>query len=278
MESARSLRILAMCVIVAVVGAIFVAMPQRARADANAPRWSSGDFWLYADVSNPNNTLRVEVVGRENTRTLLGTTYDTFHVRETTTSGSVGLTTDTWVRDTDLGIVNSSFTTPIFNVVTITTYDPPRTLAMFPLSALKTWTVALNVSIKIGNGQVNTASASFSAQVEGESDIAVPAGTFHSFSIRALGGGAYTKLYYSDQAGYWSKRENYNAQDQKTGEMVLTDYRYQWNTIFLVIIVGAVVLAAIGIAVFVTLRRRRTRMPPGAVPPMPPPAPPSSGP
>jgi len=276
MDSPRSLRILAMFIIVAVVGSVFVALPQRVRADANAPRWTSGDFWLYSDVSNPNNTLRVEVVGRENTRTLLGTTYETFHIRETVTSGSVSFTTDFWVRELDLGIVNASVT--LFGFVTITTYDPPQTQASFPLSAQKTWTVTLNVSVKVGGGQVNTFASSASAQVEGESDITVPAGVFHSFAIRSLGGGAYTKLYYSDQAGYWSKRENYNAQDQKTSESVLTAYRYQWNTTFLLIIVGAVALAAIGIAVFVTLRRRRTQTPPGAVPPMPPAAPPPSGP
>jgi hypothetical protein len=262
----------------ALIASVFIVVPQRARADANAPRWTSGDFWTYVDTSNANNTLRVEVIGRENTRTLLGATYDTFHMKETAMAGSIGITTDTWVRDTDLGIVNSSVT--ILNILTITTYDPPRTQASFPLFALKTWNVAVNTSIKVGNGRVNTFSASVSAQVEGEADIAVPAGTFHSFSIRGLGGGAYAKLYYSDQIGYWSKRENYNAQDQKTDGMALTSYRYQWNTTFLLIVVGAIALAAIAVVAFVTLRRRRTRMPPpGRYPPQTPPEmpPPPSG-
>lgn len=271
MRSASSNRIFAMFVVLAVLGAAFVLVPQPARADASAPHWASGDFWLYADVSNPNNTRRVEVVGRENTRTLLGTPYDTFHLRETVSVGSFSLTTDLWVRESDLGIVNSSVTV---GFVTITTYDPPQTQARFPLSAQKSWTINVNVSIKFGGGQVNTFVSSVSAQVEGESDITVPAGVFHSFAIRGLGGGAYTKLYYSDQLGYWSKRENYNAQDQKTGEEALTSYHYQWNTTFLLIIVGAVVLAAIAIAAFVTLRRRRARTPPGMAPPMPPAPPP----
>jgi hypothetical protein len=143
---------------------------------------------------------------------------------------------------------------------------------MFPLVALKTWAVALNVSIKIGGGGVSTFALTSRAQVDGEADIAVPAGTFHSFIIRGLGGGAYAKLYYSDQAGYWSKRENYNAQDQKTSEMALSSYRYQWTTTFLLIIVGGVLLAAIVIAAYVTMRRRRRRMqPPGTYPPQAPP-------
>ena len=109
-------------------------------------------------------------------------------------------------------------------------------------------------------------------EVEGESDVVVPAGTFHSFSIRGLGGGAYAKLYYSDQAGYWSKKETYNAQDQKTSEMDLRSYHYQWTTTFLLIVVGLIALAAIAVAVLVTVRRRRrARGPPGTYPPQPPP-------
>src|SRR6266513_1234820 len=247
MRPAPSSRILAAFVAIAILGVAFIVVPQGARADANAPTWTSGDFWVYTDASNPNHTLRVDVVGRENTRTLLGTTYDSFHTRETESTGSISVTTDKWVRTSDLGVVNSTVT--VFNVVSITTFDPPQAQASFPLSAQKSWAVTLNVSIKIGGGQVFTASTSASAQVEGESDVVVPAGTFHSFSIRGLGGGAYAKLYYSDQAGYWSKKETYNAQDQKTSEMDLRSYHYQWTTTFLLIVVGLIALAAIALAV-----------------------------
>jgi len=270
MRPAPSSRILAAFVAIAILGVAFIVVPQGARADANAPTWTSGDFWVYTDASNPNHTLRVDVVGRENTRTLLGTTYDSFHTRETESTGSISVTTDKWVRTSDLGVVNSTVT--VFNVVSITTFDPPQAQASFPLSAQKSWAVTLNVSIKIGGGQVFTASTSASAQVEGESDVVVPAGTFHSFSIRGLGGGAYAKLYYSDQAGYWSKKETYNAQDQKTSEMDLRSYHYQWTTTFLLIVVGLIALAAIAVAVLVTVRRRRrARGPPGTYPPQPPP-------
>ena len=250
MRPPPSFRVLAAFVALAILGVAFIVVPQGARADANAPTWTSGDFWVYTDASNPNHTLRVDVVGRENTRTLLGTTYDSFHTRETESTGSIGVTTDKWVRTSDLGVVNSTVT--LFNVVSITTFDPPQAQASFPLSAQKSWTVTLNVSIKIGGGQVFSASTSVSAQVEGESDVVVPAGTFHSFSIRALGGGAYAKLYYSDQAGYWSKKETYNAQDQKTSEMDLSSYRYQWTTTFLLIVgtglgVGAGVGTGLGV-------------------------------
>lgn len=263
----RRVRTLAALLTLAILGTVFVVAPEPARADANAPRWTQGDFWLYVNTQNPDHTLRVEVVGRENTRTLLGTVYEAWHIKETDTNGSIGVTTDIWMTDNDLAVVNRSFT---FVVLWITTYEPPQAQARFPLFAQKQWTVAVNASVKIGNGGVNTAGESRSAQVEGEVDVTVPAGTFRSFVIRGLGAGGFTKWYYSDQAGYWSKRENYNAQDQRTQEMALSSHRYQWGTTFLLIIVGLVLLAAIAVVGFVVFRRRRRGASPGAPPPPPP--------
>jgi hypothetical protein len=264
----RRIRTMAALLIVAVLGTVFVVAPQPVRADANAPRWTQGDFWLYVDASNPNHTRRFEVVARETTRTLRGSLYDAWHVRDTNTVGSLGVTTDVWIRDEDLGIVNSSVT---IGVLWIFTYEPPQSEALFPLSAQKSWSINVNASLKIGGGGVNTGLTTVSAEVDGEADITVPAGTFHSYAIRSLGGGTYTKFYYSDQAGYYSKREIYTAQDQKTEEMDLSNYRYQWSTTFLLIIVGLVLLAAVVIAAVVIVRRRRRATPPGAPPPPPPP-------
>jgi hypothetical protein len=271
----RRVRMMAALLVLTIIGTVFVVAPQPARADANAPRWTQGDFWLYVNRGNPNHTIRVEVVARENTRTLLGNVYEAWHVKQTDTNGSIGVTTDLWITD-NLAVVNRSLT--IF-VLVITTYEPPQVLdfdgqrrmpLVFPLAAQKSWTASVNSSVKIGDGGVNTAVVSTSAQVEGEVDVTVPAGTLRSFVIRGLGAGAYTKLYYSEQAGYWSKQEDYNAQDQKTREMTLSTYRYQWGTTFLLIIVGLVLLAAIAVVGFVVLRRRR-----GATPRAPPPPPPT---
>ena len=268
MQPSRRARTLAALLIIAILGTVFVAVPQPARADAGAPRWTSGDFWLYVDASNPNHTRRFEVVARETTRTLRGTLYDAWHVKDTETTGSFAVVTDVWMRDENLGIVNRSVT--IFALI-ITTYEPPQPEAMFPLSVQKTWSISVNASLKIGNGGVSTALTTVSAQVDGEVDVTVAEGTFHSFVVRSLGGGTYTKFYYSDQAGYYSKRETYNAQDQKTEEMDLSSHRYQWSTTFLLIIVGLVLLAVVAIAGFVIVRRRRR-----GAPPVPPPPPPSS--
>src|SRR5687767_13869664 len=108
MPHPRRLRTLTMLVVFSVIGTFFVVSPQSAKADANAPRWTTGDFWFYVETGDPNHTLRVEVVGRESIRTLRGATYDAWHVKETEITGSIGVTTDQWIRDSDLGIVNSS--------------------------------------------------------------------------------------------------------------------------------------------------------------------------
>ena len=268
----HSTRATSILVIIALLGGAFVLVPQGARADAGAPRWTAGDFWLYVDASNPNHTRRFEVVGMETTRTLRGSSYDAWHVKDSETTGSIAVVTDLWMRDSDLAVVNRSVT--IF-VLIIRTYEPPQPEAVFPLSVQRTWTINVNVSLKIGNGGVSTTLTTASAQVDGELDVTVAAGTFHSFVIRSLGGGDYTKFYYSDSVGYYSRRENYNAQDQKTEQMDLSSHRYQWSTTFLLLVIGGVALAAIAILAFVVIRRRRRSMPPVTYPPQQPPPPPA---
>jgi hypothetical protein len=224
-----------------------------ARAAANAPRWSTGDFWVYSDTDG--STFRSEIVGRENVATLLGNIYEAFHFRETRTSGSVSITTDTWVRDSDLGVVKMFISLGPFS--TNTTFDPPQAHASFPLVAGKTWSVALRVSVRIGNGNTLTVNANYAAQVENELDVAVPAGTFRSAVVMENTTGSYSKFYFSDSVGWWAKQERYNSNDQKTGEMVLTSYRYQWNTTFLAILGVIVGVAAIAVIAFLWKKRKK---------------------
>ncbi len=257
MHSNRLLRLVVMFAVVALLGVTLMVPAQRARADANAPRWTAGDFWLYVDVNNANNSVREEVIGRESVQTLLGATYEAWHLRQTATAGSFSLSSDEWIRDADLGLVKTSVT--IFTITTITTYDPPQTQASFPLFALKSWGVTVTVAVKVGGGNPTNFTSTLSYQVDGEMDVSVAAGKFHSFSIRTLGTGAYTKLYYSDSAGYWSKRETYNAANQKTGEMDLVQYRYQWNNWTLAAI-GLVVGVIAILVLFYLYRKRRQAM------------------
>jgi hypothetical protein len=266
MHSPRPLRIVAALVTVAILGLAILAQAPRARADANAPRWTAGDFWVYTDTQT-NQTVRYDVIARESATTLLNVVYDAFHIRLTATSGSISVTTDQWVREGDLGVVRSSVT--ILNILLVTTYDPPQSQASFPLTMSKSWTVGSNVSIKLGNNNPTTFSSTFSARVDAELDVSVPAGTFHSFSIRS-GTGSYTKLYYSDQAGWWSKQETYDSQGRRTGEQVLTQYRYQWNTTFLAIIGAVIAIIALVVIAFLWRKRKKAvGLPGGPVPPSP---------
>jgi hypothetical protein len=257
----------ALAVLVTVTTAAVVS--PTARAAANGPRWTSGDFWAYNDLDANGNvvaTLRTEVVGRENVATLLGNIYDAFHFRETRTSGSFAFTTDTWVRDADLGLVKISFTIGPFT--TNTTFDPPQSHASFPLVVGKSWSLALRRSVQIGNGNTNTVSLTYGARVDNELDVTVPAGTFRSASVNETTTGSYTKFYFSEQVGWWSKQERYNPPNQKTGETVLTQYRYQWNTTFLAIIGAIVAVIAIVVIAFLYKKRKKAVGLPGG--PMPP--------
>ncbi|HTD81587.1 MAG TPA: FeoB-associated Cys-rich membrane protein [Thermoplasmata archaeon] len=267
MASVRALRLIALFTAVVLLGTAVLAPAQSARADAGAPRWTSGDFWLYTDPTDQNSTLRVDVVGREQATTLLGGSYDTFHLRQAISAGSFSITQDLWVRESDLGVVRTSFTA--FNTLTITTYDPPQTQANFPLSLNKAWSVTVEGAIKLGNFNPTRFNTTIAASVDAELDVAVPAGTFHSFSIRPAGGGAYTKLYYSDQVGYWSKQEQYNGGGTKTGEMVLSQYKYQWNTTFLAIIGAVIALIAVLVVAYLYRKRKKAVGLPGgpAAPP-----------
>jgi len=266
MHSTRTLRIVTLLAAVALLGVVVLAPARVAQADANAPRWTAGDFWVYTDTQT-GDTLRYDVVGRESATTLLNNVYDAWHIRQTTTSGSASVTVDAWVQESNLAIVKTSVT--LLNILWITTYDPPQAQASFPLSMNKQWTVALNVSIKIGNGNPATFATTLSARVDAELDVSVPAGTFHSFSIRS-GTGAYAKMYYSDQVGGWSKQETYDSQDRRTGEQVLTSYRYQWNTTILAIIGALIALAAVIVVAFLWKKRKKAvGLPGGPVPPSP---------
>ena len=100
-------------------------------------------------------------------------------------------------------------------------------------------------------------------------DVSVPAGIYRSQSVRENTTGAYTKFYFSDQVGFWTKQERYDSQSQKTGERVLTSHNYQTGFVGLLLIVGAIVVVA-GIAIAAFAYRRRKR----AWPPPPPQAPP----
>ena len=242
-----------------------------ARAAANGPRWTAGDFWAYNDFDANGNlvgTVRSEIVARENVATLLGNVYDSFHFRDSGTNGSFTVTTDSWIRDADLGLVKVSFSAGSFT--TSITFDPPQAHASFPLVVGKNWTVQLKISTKIGNGNPFTVDTRFAAQVDNELDVSVPAGTFRCDSVKEITTSTYTKFYFSEQTGYWTKQERYDAQNRTQGEMVLTSYHYQWNTTFIAIVGTVIALIAVVVVAYLWRKRKKAvGLPGGPAPPAP---------
>src|SRR3989442_1225492 len=213
-------------------------------------------------------TVRSEIVARENVATLLGNVYDAFHFRDTRASGSFSVTTDSWIREADLGLVKISISAGSFT--TNFTFDPPQAHASFPLVVGKNWTVQVKISTKIGNGNPFTVDARFAAQVDNELDVSVPAGTFRCDSVKEITTSTYTKFYFSEQTGYWAKQERYNAQNNSQGQMVLTSYHYQWNTTFIAIVGTVIALIAVVVVAYLWRKRKKAvGLPGGPVPPAP---------
>jgi len=123
MDQALPLRALAGIAAVAVVLSASLFANGAARADANGPRWTAGDYWVYSRTSD-NQTTRYDVVGPETVA--LSQAYAAFHLRKsvTTTSGStdVTVTTDEWIREGDLAIVKS---VAVVIATQTVTFDPP---------------------------------------------------------------------------------------------------------------------------------------------------------
>jgi len=235
-----------------------------ARADANRPRWTAGDYWVYSRTSD-NRTTRYDVVGPETVT--LSQAYAAFHLRKSVTmiSGStnVTVTTDEWVREGDLAIVKS---VAVVIATQTVTFDPPLTQASFPLSAGKSWTVQTAVHLVWGFIDT-TVTLSGDASVLSEGPLTVPAGSFTAVAVRENGalnqlGGAHSVLYFSETSGNWVKRETYNANDQRTTEEVLTSYRCQSCFSLVLVIVVIAVLAAAAIVGLLVLRKRGSRAPP----------------
>jgi hypothetical protein len=245
-----------------------------ARAAANAPRWSQGDYWQFSDRND--QPIRYSVVAKDPVA-LTGGTYDTWHVTETLTSGSMSFTTDRWLRDTDIGTAKTSVS--IGGVTSVETFDPPQSQAEFPLYIGKTWSQQSHTITTTG-GFVSTGTLTYSGSVEAEQDLTVPAGTFHVFVIRTPTASGYAKLYYSDSIGFWVKQENYNSRDVLTASQILTSYSYQSATLTNFTIIAIIAIIVVAVIFFLWWKRKQALGRPGGpkTAPMRPASPPYSRP
>ena len=263
MHSARLLRGTAALVALLLTATVVLQVPT-ARAAANAPRWTQGDYWQFK--IQDSNPVRVSVVAKEPVALIAGT-YDTWHLTQTLTVGALSITSDYWIREADLGIAKS-ITPTLFGSRT-DTYDPPMTQAEFPLTAGKEWSKQSYTETFIGSVRIATSTLTYTAKVEAETDVTVPAGTFHVFVVRTPTPTAtpttYTKLYYAESVGYWVKHETYNTQDVVTSHMSLTAYSYQSGATLNTIIIALVVIAVVAVLLFLWMKRRQAVGKPGGV-------------
>lgn len=291
----------------------FLAAVPSARASMNRPTWSTGDYWVYSFGGNFGNgsatfngtgSLRFDVVGVE-AHAVNGTSYSSYHVTATLSikysSLTITLNADLWYSVDTLAIVeiSAAVNSPPIASISISG-NPPQTI-QWPLTAGAHWSSATSVTAreKLTNGTTIPTYSRLSTNfdVQGDTQVTVPAGTFTTTPLKETATGVstgYVVVYWAPQAGNSAKTESYNSNGTRNGGYNLTAYNYQGGSFLSSIYLGLsglvwlIILAVviIVIAAVVIMRRRRPRAPmamPPYQPPVqqpyePPPGPPGTGP
>ncbi len=273
-------------------------MAGRAAAAQDRPSWSSGDYWVYTSTEGGTTaTIRQSVIDKT-TVTVGATTYVTWRTTMSTSVMSGGttitLTFHNWVVESDLATVRTNGSIFFLGEFTIT-YDPPMSIAVFPLSPGSSWSKSTTQTTTSGLGS-NSQIVSYSGVVTAEVDVTVPAGTFRAAVIRTpASGNPYTLSYYSEGVGNIVRTDSYDAGGTPAGTQSLTEYRYQnpGSSLALLVGIGVAAMGILAALAFVVLRRREgaggwtypttqerapqapSPLPPEAYPPPPPRGPPS---
>ncbi|HEV8595402.1 MAG TPA: hypothetical protein VGR51_07735 [Thermoplasmata archaeon] len=281
--------------LVIAVALLSVSVAPSARADAERPTWTAGDYWLYAFSGiplggggggpTPNGTMRIEVIGLDSV-TVGGTVYSTYHTSLlfNLTFGSGGFTItltvtgDSWYRTSDLGLAKEIIVIPdLFGsggFTTTATYAPPQEMR-WPLQAGTTWTAtSLVTMVQVSGFGTNTfnytESTAFSVQAE--ASITVPAGTFSTVPVRGdLTAGGYTLEFWAGSVGNAARTQTFDDANQQQTSGDLKEYRYQAGGTLVVVLVLLLLLVVIVAVVAGLAMRRRKRgaivgMPPGQPP------------
>ena len=243
------------------LGVSNVGMAGRATAAQNRPSWSPGDYWVYTSTEGgATATIRQSVIDKT-TVTVGATTYSTWHTTMSTSVVSGGttitLTFNSWVVENDLATVRTNGSIFLLGDFTIT-YDPPMSMAVFPLAPGSSWSKSTTQTTTSGLGSSSQV-ASYSGVVTGEVDVTVPAGTFQAAVIRSpASGNPYTLSYYSERIGNTVRTDGYDAGGAQTSTQSLTEYRYQnpGSTLALLVVIGVAAMGILAALAFVVLRRR----------------------
>jgi len=253
-----------------VLGSFMILAPG-AKAQGNAPTWSTGDYWEYSGsgkVSNITYSLIVRLqVTEKITLTIDTSEYESFNctVSIAVSSGGAPVTFTSYVylRTSDLAMVKTyqSF----FGFTSVDTYNLPQETFHFPLRNGQTWSSTSTHNMTTG-GHTYTTTVTNDYSVSGPASVTVPAGTFNTLTVTATprGGGTPGKIYYSDSIGYAAKLNGSALGLAMTllTPLELKSFNYQGASIgllliIIIVIVIVVVIAAVLLAVMRSRQRRR---------------------
>lgn len=199
---------------------------------AEAPVWTTGDFWEYGATVRHGGiwvdfTMKVEVIGDDQI-SVGGTTYDCYSMVTTLEMSAQGSTvtvaTKHWARKSDLADVRMEGTIEGGEIAM--TYSPPLAV-VWPLDVGHTWSGSSTVTTESSIGGETTETWEYSAEVKSLTSITVPAGTFETYEFHTtIVGIAYAELNFAPDVGHHARIRN--AQVLGFDEPIeLVDYRFQ---------------------------------------------------
>jgi len=261
-----------------ILGMFALALPL-ARAQGNAPQWSSGDYWEYAGTDvlyNKSYTeiLRLNVIGKESVAVGSGSneTYHCSFSRTIIIRGSVyNSDGDTYLRTSDLAVVKV-----FINLTALSSeyrFDPPLEEFHFPLYDGQWWH-------QYGRETNYGTNYFWSFDVSGPETVSVAAGTFSAFIVNGSEQPEPpSRDYYSDTVGFLVKTRGLFLGLPTIVDLDLQSYGHQTGNpsvfpLMVTIIVIIVVFVAVMLILFLIsiLRSRARKTPP--IPPQVPTFPP----
>ena len=255
---------------------IICAFPDSTAASGDKPSWSVGDYWEYDGWNYPYVfKQRVEVKGEE---TLIqnGRSYSAFRLFYNNTL-SLGPQVETytyshWFQSSDLSLIRLESNMSAINATATVTYDPPLPVFQFPMEVGETWTSSSNIVInKTCTNCTLIVPTNLNREITSIVDLTLTLNmsgqrqtrTFRTYALKeSWTTPAHYLSYYSDDAGFWVKREAFADNGTRMMEYSLTSFSYSSapappNTIIMVIIIVIVASMITIIVILIQLRRRK---------------------
>ena len=260
---------------------IICTFPDSAAASGDKPSWSVGDYWEYEGWYSPYAfKQRVEVKGEE---TLIqnGRSYSAFRLFHNSTL-SLGPQVETytythWYQSSDLSLIRLESNMSAINATASVTYDPPLPIFQFPMEVGETWTSSSNMVInKTCTNCTLIVPANLNREITSIVDLTLTLNmsgqgqtrTFRTYVLKEswTTPGHYLS-YYSDDAGFWVKREAFADNGTRMMEYSLTSFGYALapappNAIIILIMIVIVACAITLFIILIRLRRRSAASPP----------------